>query len=70
MHILSILHAQIALHTGFLKLTPHHNTGARFVAQSNVNKLMNQIIPRTGIGARRTSVRLRNGRAVVESQRV
>lgn len=44
-------------------MTPHHKTGARLVAQSNVNRLMTQRITRTGIGARRTSVRLRKGRA-------
>lgn len=51
-------------YTGFLRLTPHHSTGAKFVAQSNVKRLMSQRTARTGIGASRTSVRLRNGNAL------
>ena len=53
----------LSYHTGFLKLTPHHNTGAKFVAQSKVNRLMTHMMTNTGIGASRTSVRLRKGRA-------
>lgn len=52
-------------HTALRRFTPHHSTGARLVAQSKVNKLMNQRMTSTGIGARRTSVRLRKGRAMV-----
>jgi hypothetical protein len=36
------------------------------VAQSKVKREMNQRMMRTGIGVRRTSVRLRKGRAVVK----
>ena len=54
--------------TGFLKPTPHHNTGAKFVAQSNVNKLISHKTMRTGMGASRTSVRLRKGSAVEKRQ--
>jgi len=52
-------------HTALRRFTPHHRTGARLVAQSKVNKLMNQRMTSTGTGARRTSVRLRKGRACV-----
>jgi hypothetical protein len=57
-------------HTALRRFTPHHRTGARLVAQSKVNRLMNQRITSTGMGARRTSVRLRKGRAdiLVSSQ--
>lgn len=55
------LHAQN--HTGFRKVTPHHNTGAKLVAQSKVKRLINQITSSIGIGAKSTSVRLRNGNA-------
>ncbi len=44
-------------------MTPHHNTGARFVAQSNVKRLMIHRITSTGMGANSTSVRLRKGKA-------
>ena len=50
-------------YTGALRLTPHHKTGARFVAQSKVNKLISQMMISTGIGARSTSVLLRKGKA-------
>jgi len=53
-------------YTALRKVTPHHSTGARFVAQSKVKRLMSQITTRTGTGASRTSVLLRNGRAVVK----
>jgi hypothetical protein len=51
-------------YTAFRRFTPHHKTGARLVAQSKVNRLMNQVMTSTGTGARRTSVRLRKGRAI------
>lgn len=53
-------------YTGFLKFTPHHRTGAKFVAQSKVNKLISQSTTSTGMGARSTSVRLRKGSAAVK----
>jgi hypothetical protein len=51
-------------YTAFRRFTPHHKTGARLVAQSNVNRLMNHVLTSTGTGARRTSVLLRKGRAL------
>jgi len=54
---------QCYYHTAFLKLTPHHSTGARFVAQSKVKRLMIHMMTSTGMGANSTSVRLRKGRA-------
>lgn len=48
--------------TGF-EPTPHHITGAKLLAQSNVNKLMNHKTSNTGMGESRISVRLRNGNA-------
>jgi hypothetical protein len=52
-------------YTAFRRFTPHHRTGARLVAQSKVNRLMNQRMTSTGTGARRTSVRLRKGSACI-----
>lgn len=51
------------IYTALRRFTPHHRTGARLVAQSKVNKLMSQMMTRTGTGAKRTSVRLRKGKA-------
>lgn len=55
-------------HTGFRKLTPHHSTGARLVAQSNVNRLISHKMKSIGIGTNSTSVRLRKGRARMNDQ--
>jgi hypothetical protein len=55
----------VCRYTAFLRFTPHHKTGARLVAQSKVNKLINHVMTSTGTGARRTSVRLRKGKAKV-----
>lgn len=52
-------------YTALRKLTPHHNTGARLVAQSNVKRLISHITTSTGTGASSTSVLLRKGRAVI-----
>jgi len=54
-------------YTAFRRLTPHHSTGAKFVAQSKVNRLTSQTITRTGMGARRISVRARKGSAGMSS---
>ena len=46
-------------------MTPHHSTGARFVAQSNVKRLISHMTTSTGIGASNTSVLLRKGKAKI-----
>lgn len=50
-------------YTGLRRPTPHHSTGAKLVAQSNVKRLMTHRITSTGMGTKSTSVRLKNGRA-------
>jgi hypothetical protein len=49
--------------TSFRKATPHQSTGAKCVAQSNVNKLINHITTKTGTGESKTSVLLKKGNA-------
>ena len=54
--------------TSFRNATPHQRTGAKWVAQSNVNKLMNHTTINTGTGESRTSVLLRKGSARKDQQ--
>lgn len=57
----------IVSHTELRSRTPHHKTGARLVAQSNVNRLISQMTASTGIGDNTISVLPRKGKAATIS---